>query len=143
MKNIIPALTISILIIFSGCSKKQDKKAISTTDISQLKKLKNLESKKSTKYDPCDCNKRSQKIIDDAITTRLKFDSVKELKADKQSKTKVHELATSYIELAKKCFEVNNARLMIESECNNLKLLETKKDSLIKLGIQIELWSKK
>jgi len=143
MKNIIPALTISILIIFSGCSKKQDKKAISTTDISQLKKLKNLESKKSTKYDPCDCNKRSQKIIDDAITTRLKFDSVKELKADKQSKNKVHELATSYIELAKKCFEVNNARLMIESECNNLKLLETKKDSLIKLGIQIELWSKK
>ena len=143
MKNILLALTISILIIFSGCSKKQDKKAISTTDISQLKKLKNLESKKSTKYDPCDCNKRSQKIIDDAITTRLKFDSVKELKADKQSKTKVHELATSYIELAKKCFEVNNARLMIESECNNLKLLETKKDSLIKLGIQIELWSKK
>ena len=142
MKNILPALTISILIIFSGCSKKQNKKAIST-DISQPKKLKNLESKKSTKYDPCDCNKRSQKIIDDAITTRLKFDSVKELKADKQSKTKVHELATSYIELAKKCFEVNNARLMIESECNNLKLLETKKDSLIKLGIQIELWSKK
>ena len=143
MKNILPALTISILIIFSGCSKKQDKKATSTTDISQPKKLKNLESKKSTKYDPCDCNKRSQKIIEDAITTRLKFDSVKELKADKQSKTKVHELATSYIELAKKCFEVNNARLMIESECNNLKLLEIKKDSLIKLGIQIELWSKK
>ena len=46
MKNILPALTISILIIFSGCSKKQDKKAISTTDISQPKKLKNLESKK-------------------------------------------------------------------------------------------------
>ena len=143
MKNILPALTISILIIFSGCSNKEDKKAVSTTDISQPKTLKSLENKKRTKYDPCDCNERSQKIIDDAITTRLKFDSVKELKADKQSKTKVHELATSYIELAKKCFEVNNARLMIESECNNLKLLETKKDSLIKLGIQIELWSKK
>ena len=143
MKNILSALVISLLIIFSGCSSKKEKRPAETATISQPKKLKNLESKKSTKYDPCDCNKRSQKIIDDAITTRLKFDSVKELKADKQSKTKVHELATSYIELAKKCFEVNNARLMIESECNNLKLLETKKDSLIKLGIQIELWSKK
>ena len=88
MNNILPALTISILIIFSGCSNKQDKKAVSTTDISQPKTLKNLESKKRTKYDPCDCNERSQKIIDDAVTTRLKFDSVKELKTDKQSKTK-------------------------------------------------------
>ena len=143
MKNILSALTISILIIFSGCSNKQDKKAVSTTDISQPKTLKNLESKKRTKYDPCDCNERSQKIIEDAITTRLKFDSVKELKADEQSKDQLKDLATKYIQLVRKCFEVNNARLMIESECNNLKLLETKKDSLINLGIQIELWSKK
>ena len=143
MKNFLSALVISLLIIFSGCSSKKEKRPAETATISQPKKLRNLPSTKRSEYDPCDCNERSQKIIDDAITTRLKFDSVKELKADKQSKTKVHELATSYIELAKKCFEVNNARLMIESECNNLKLLETKKDSLIKLGIQIELWSKK
>ena len=46
MKNILLALTISILIIFSGCSNKQDKKAVSTTDISQPKTLKNLETKR-------------------------------------------------------------------------------------------------
>ena len=40
--------------------------------------------------------------------------------------------------LVKKCFEVNNARLLVDSECNNLKLLQSKKDSLNKLGIQIE-----
>ena len=116
---------------------------LSAETISQPKKLRNLPSTKRSEYDPCDCNERSQKIIDDAITVRLKFDSVKELKADEQSKDQLKDLATKYIQLVRKCFEVNNARLMIESECNNLKLLETKKDSLINLGIQIELWSKK
>ena len=143
MKNILSALVISLLIIFSGCSSKEEKRPAETATISQPKKLRNLPSTKRSEYDPCDCNERSQKIIDDAITVRLKFDSVKELKADEQSKDQLKDLATKYIQLVRKCFEVNNARLMIESECNNLKLLETKKDSLINLGIQIELWSKK
>ena len=143
MKNILSALVISLLIIFSGCSSKEEKRPAETATISQPKKLRNLPSTKRSEYDPCDCNERSQKIIDDAITVRLKFDSVKELKADEQSKDQLKDLATKYIQLVRKCFEVNNARLMIESECNDLKLLETKKDSLINLGIQIELWSKK
>ena len=143
MKNILSALVISLLIIFSGCSSKEEKRPTETATISQPKKLRNLPSTKRSEYDPCDCNERSQKIIDDAITVRSKFDSVKELKADEQSKDQLKDLATKYIQLVRKCFEVNNARLMIESECNDLKLLETKKDSLIKLGIQIELWSKK
>ena len=143
MKSILSALIISLLIIFSGCSSKEEKRPTETATISQPKKLRNFPSTKRSEYDPCDCNERSQKIIDDAITVRLKFDSVKELKADEQSKDQLKDLATKYIQLVRKCFEVNNARLMIESECNNLKLLETKKDSLINLGIQIELWSKK
>jgi len=143
MKSILSALIISLLIIFSGCSSKEEKRPTETANIAEPKKLRNLPSTKRSEYDPCDCNERSQKIIDDAITVRLKFDSVKELKADERSKDQLKDLATKYIQLVRKCFEVNNARLMIESECNNLKLLETKKDSLINLGIQIELWSKK
>ena len=40
--------------------------------------------------------------------------------------------------LIEKCFEINNARLLVDSECNNLRLLQAKKDSLRNLGIQIE-----
>ena len=40
--------------------------------------------------------------------------------------------------LIEKCFEINNARLLVDSECNNLILLQAQKDSLRNLGIQIE-----
>ena len=37
-----------------------------------------------------------------------------------------------------KCFETNAAMLTVDSDCNNLRLLQAKKDSLRKLGIQLE-----
>ena len=77
-------------------------------------------------------------MLDETITYRLQFDSIGEIKKDQESKKQIRGFAKEYMELVKKCFEVNQARLLAESECNNLKLLQSKKDSLRRLGIQIE-----
>ena len=83
-------------------------------------------------------NKRAQKIIDETITYRLKFESISDLKKSKESKDQIKSFAKDYIRLMQKCFETNAAMLTVDSECNNLRLLQAKKDSLRKLGIQLE-----
>ena len=89
-------------------------------------------------YDACDCNKRSKKILDKTLAFRLQFNSIEELKKDQESKRTIREFAKEFVKLTEKCFEINNARLLVDSECNNLRLLQAKKDSLRNLGIQIE-----
>ncbi len=138
MKNILSIMIVLIFIAFSGCSKnKDDKKAQRVNTINnKAKQLKNNKPKHK-KFDPCDCNQKSQKIMNKTLALRMEFDSIDKLKSDQESKELIRKYATEYMELTKKCFEVNNARLMIESECNDLKKLEMKKDSLNALGIQI------
>ena len=127
---------------FFTCSK--DKKSNEKTFTSQSKsntinrKNLNIQPPERKNYDPCDCNKRAQKIIDETIAFRLKFESITELKKDKESNKKVKGFAKDYLALMQKCFETNHARLTVDSECNNLKLLQAKKDSLRNLGIQLE-----
>ena len=116
----------------------KEKENSNTITSKKEQRIHDLSNENNKDYDACDCNKRSQKILDEAITFRLKFDSMDELKKDQISKKQVKKYAKDYMALVKKCFEVNNARLLVDSECNNLKLLQSKKDSLNKLGIQIE-----
>ena len=78
-------------------------------------------------------------ILDKTIELRLKFDSINSLKDNQNSKLEIKSFAKEYVGLVKKCFEINNARLLVDSECNNLRVLQAKKDSLLKLGIQIDL----
>ena len=90
-------------------------------------------------YDACDCNKRSQSIMDETILIREKFSTISDLKADSNAKKEIKRLAKAYNLLVGKCFEENAAKLFIESECNDLKALEEKKVLLYSMGIQIDL----
>ena len=141
MKKICKTVSVLLLCVFISCSsngEKDKKNSNKTYPVNTAQKIRDLRNPSGEDYDACDCNKRSQKIIDETITFRLKFDSMDELKKDQESKKQVRKFAKEYMELVKKCFEINNARLMLDSECNDLKLLEAKKDSLFKLGIQID-----
>ena len=135
-------VSLIFLIIFNfGCSSKDrgDEKKVtqySTTPLANKKHL--LESLEGKDYDACDCNRRSREILDKTIEFRLQFDNLDDLKKDQISKTKIKKFAKEYVKLTEKCFEINNARLLVDSECNNLRLLQSKKDSLRILGVQIE-----
>ena len=142
MKKLNKILPISILLIIFACSndKKNDEVTLNSQTESNSVNQRNLNIQSSEKknYDPCDCNKRAQKIIDETITYRLKFESIPDLKKNKESKDQIKSFAKDYIRLMQKCFETNAAMLTVDSECNNLRLLQAKKDSLRKLGIQLE-----
>tara|TARA_Y100000590_G_C15441732_1_gene909126 strand:- start:78 stop:521 length:444 start_codon:yes stop_codon:yes gene_type:complete len=139
MKHLLTIQITLFLIFLSGCTKKEKDRTPGIANLPNRteKKLPQRQPTTSTNFDPCDCNKRSQKILDKTIAFRLQFENIQELKSDQASKKQIKEFATEYMELTKKCFEINNARLMEESECNNLKILETKQDSLHALGINI------
>ena len=132
-------LLLSLIVVSAGCSTsdKESKKNLKTS-------LPNIDIKPSTNnqggkdYDECDCNKRSKKILDKTLAFRLQFNSIDDLKRDQESKRTIRKFAKEFVKLTEKCFEINNARLLVDSECNNLRLLQAKKDSLRNLGIQIE-----
>lgn len=88
--------------------------------------------------DVCACNKKAQKIIDEMISIRSNFNSISDLKQDKGTVKKVRSKAAGYQSLIAECFKKNAVNLFEESECNDLKTLEEKKDLLFSLGIQIE-----
>ena len=142
MKKLNKILPISIVLIIFACSnnKKNDEGTLTSqpenNSVNQRKL--NIQPSENKDYDPCDCNKRAQKIIDETITYRLKFESISDLKKSKESKDQIKIFAKDYIRLMQKCFETNAAMLTVDSECNNLILLQAKKDSLRKLGIQLE-----
>ncbi len=142
MKKLNKILPISILLIIFACSndKKNDEGTLNSQNESNSVNQRNLNIQSSEKkgYNPCDCNKRAQKIIDETITYRLKFESIPDLKKNKESKDQIKSFAKDYITLMQKCFETNAAMLTVDSDCNNLRLLQAKKDSLRKLGIQLE-----
>ena len=140
MRNLITIRIILSLIFLAGCSTNEKEKSKSTTKTPNpmKKQLAQMKPIKKSDFDPCDCNKRSLKILDETIEFRLEFDNINELKSDQSSKAQIRNFATEYMELTKKCFEINHAKLLVDSECNNLRKLEMKKDSLNALGIPIQ-----
>mgnify|MGYP001217792556 FL=1 len=149
--NFLSFLMITFLLVSNfGCSKnKENKKMKNKEQKLPIKKLNtsqqsanNNPSKPATSakaYDACDCNKRSQAIMDETILIREKFSNISDLKADSNAKKEIKRLAKAYNLLVGKCFEENAAKLFIESECNDLKALEEKKGLLYSMGIQIDL----
>ncbi|MEL1229723.1 MAG: hypothetical protein VXA61_02635 [Candidatus Neomarinimicrobiota bacterium] len=135
-------VSLIFLIIFNfGCSSKDrgDEKKVTQYSTTPLANKKHsIASQEGKDYDACDCNRRSREILDKTIEFRLQFDNLDDLKKDQISKTKIKKFAKEYVKLTEKCFEINNARLLVDSECNNLRLLQSKKDSLRILGVQIE-----
>ena len=88
--------------------------------------------------DVCTCNKKAQKIIDNVISIRSNFDSISDLKRDKGTVKEVRSEAEKYQSLIAKCFKANAVNMFEESDCNDLKTLEEKKNLLFSMGIQIE-----
>lgn len=132
-------ITLFLVLLF-GCSSKdnEDKTVVKSQSVQNNNNFSNKTQEKGKDFDACDCNKRSQKILNKTLNFRLQFASIEDLKKNKDSKREIKKFAKEYVQLTAKCFEVNNSRLMVESDCNNLRLLQTKKDSLRSLGIQIE-----
>ena len=132
-------LLLSLMIISAGCSSsdKENKNNLKTS-LPTMAKNPSSNNQGGKDYDECDCNKRSKKILDETLAFRLQFNSIDDLKRDQESKRTIRKFAKEFVKLTEKCFEINNARLLVDSECNNLRLLQAKKDSLRNLGIQIE-----
>ena len=141
MKFLSNSLIIIFLFSVFGCSKKKETKNQQniTEQKLPLNDLRSMQTKRNKDLDPCSCNKKSQSIMDKTISVRKKFASIPELKLDTKSKQEIKKLATDYNKLVAKCFEANAAKLFEESECNDLKALEKKKELLYSLGIQIDL----
>ena len=61
-------------------------------------KANNNPSKSASKtkaYDACDCNKRSQSIMDETILIRENFSTISDLKADKNAKKRNQKISES------------------------------------------------
>ena len=133
MIRIIYALIISFLFFISfGCEKKE-KQSTNKTQKNLKKPLDNY-----SKLDVCGCNKEAMGIIDLAREIRDTFQSIGELKKQKQSVKEIQGLASDYTKLLNSCFNRHAAKMFIPSDCNNLKLMDQKKSELIDLGIQLE-----
>ena len=133
MIRIIYALIISFLFFISfGCEKKE-KQSTNKTQKNLKKPLDNY-----SKLDVCGCNKEAMGIIDLAREIRDTFQSIGELKKQKQSVKEIQGLASEYTKLLNSCFNRHASKMFIPSDCNNLKLLDQKKSELIDLGIQLE-----
>ena len=133
MIRIIYALKISFLFFISiGCEKKE-KQSTNKTQKNLKKPLDNY-----SKLDVCGCNKEAMGIIDLAREIRDTFQSIGELKKQKQSVKEIQGLAFDYTKLLNSCFNRHASKMFIPSDCNNLKLLDQKKSELIDLGIQLE-----
>ena len=133
MIRIIYALIISFLFFISfGCEKKEKQ----STNKTQKNLQKPLDS--YSKLDVCGCNKEAMGIIDLAREIRDTFQSIGELKKQKQSVKEIQGLASDYTKLLNSCFNRHASKMFIPSDCNNLKLLDQKKSELIDLGIQLE-----
>tara|TARA_B100000945_G_C20267304_1_gene542231 strand:- start:278 stop:766 length:489 start_codon:yes stop_codon:yes gene_type:complete len=150
MKFLFLASLTTLMVINTGCSnKKSEKDAEALQQKLPLEKFRSMQNRDATGvarpltkikgFDPCDCNKKSQSIMDKTILIRKKFESISELKSDVKAKQEIRKFATEYNQLVAKCFEANAARLFEPSECNDLKALEDKKELLYSLGIQIDL----
>ena len=133
MFRIIYVLIISFLFFINiSCEKKQKQSANKATKRLQ----KPLDS--YSKLDVCGCNKEAMGIIDLAREIRDTFDTIEELKKQKQSAKEIQSLASNYTKLLNSCFNRHAAKMFIPSDCNNLKLMDKKKSELIDLGIQLE-----
>ena len=140
----------TILFFDTGCSNKKNDNGMSVSEqklpLENFRSMQNRDATGVAKpmtnikgFDPCDCNKKSHSIMDKTISVRKKFNNISDLKLDQEAKKEIKKLATEYNTLVAKCFEANAARLLEESDCNDLKTLEDKKELLYSMGIQIDL----
>ena len=140
MKKIYKYQLLLYILIFISCSNNKDNEAKAKEPFSAGKTKQTLNEKLA--YDVCICNQTALELINQAKIVRMKYSNIDELKSDELSKKKIVEIAKQFATLTEKCFTNNAAQLFVPSECNDVKLLETKQSELYSLGIKINQGSK-
>lgn len=138
MKKIYKYQLLLYIIIFISCSNKKDNEAKEPFSVGKTKQTLN----EKMAYDVCICNQTAIELIDQAKIVRMNYSNIDELKSDEVSKKKIVQIAKQFATLTEKCFTNNAAQLFVPSECNDVKLLETKQSELYSLGIKINQGSK-
>ena len=123
---------LALILPFGGCDDGAKKKQAEVPSIA--KKPLDIYSK----LDVCGCNKEAIEIIELAREIRDEFETIAELKMQKEPVKQIRGLASSYTKLLESCFNRYASKIFIPSECNNLNELERKKTELSNLGIQLE-----
>ena len=85
----------------------------------------------------CGCNKEAIEIIELAREIRDEFETIAELKMEKESVKQIRGLASSYTKLLESCFRRHASKNFIPSECNKLNELDRKRSELFDLGIPL------
>ena len=124
-------ITLVVLLI-CGCSKKDESKT------KQIKPVAAIPVENFSKLDVCGCNKQANIILDGSIALRKKFMDIKTLKENKNAIQQIRTRAKNWTSLMSACFMNHGANMWVPSECNNVEIIEEKKDILFNLGIQIE-----
>ena len=138
MKQTYKCQLLLYILIFIYCSNNKDNNTKKPLPVGKTKQSLN---EKMT-YDVCACNQTALELIDQAKSVRMNHSDIDELKSDKVSKKKIVEIAKQFATLTEKCFTKNAAQLFVPSECNDVKLLETKRNELHSLGIKLNQGSK-
>ena len=90
-----------------------------------------------SKLDVCGCNKEAIEIVELAREIRDEFETIAELKMQKESVKQIRGLASSYTKLLESCFRRHASKNFIPSECNKLNELDRKRSELFDLGIPL------
>ena len=90
-----------------------------------------------SKLDVCGCNKEAIEIIELAREIRDEFETIAELKMQKESVKQIRGLASNYTKLLESCFRRHASKNFIPSECNKLNELDRKRSELFDLGIPL------
>ena len=135
-RNIFQLLFIAFTLLFSfniSCGNstkhKQDKDNL----------IPLLSSHKYKDLDICGCNEEGNKILDNTIKVSNRFKDFIGLKKNKDSSNQVKAHAKAWTKLLNSCFSKHGANMWSEIECNDLDLIEEKKEFLYNFGIQIDL----
>ena len=98
-----------------------------------------LSSEKYKDLDICGCNEEGNKILDNTIKISNRFKDFIELKKNNESSNQVKNNAKAWMKLLNSCFSKHGGNMWSDIECNDLDLIEEKKEFLYNFGIQIDL----
>ena len=124
-------ISLSSININCGNSTKQKQDKNKLTSLLSSEKYKDL--------DICGCNEEGNKILDNTIKISNRFKDFMELKKNNNSSNQVKNNAKAWTKLLKSCFSNHGSNMWSEIECNDLDLIEEKKEFLYNFGIQIDL----
>lgn len=123
---------VLILALSISCS-KNDKK-----DINAPKVAKIIPTKSFSKLDVCGCNEQGNQILDKSIAIMSPLKNITNLRNSVTEKKEIRTLLNRWSALMSSCFKKHGANMWVFSDCNDLKIITEKKDSLYNLGIQID-----